>query len=532
MPEILRVFLSSPGDVRNEREIARGVLRRLEDKPLAGGAFRIEVVAWDDAAGTPMLAGVSPQDSVDRFKGKPSSCDLTVVILWGRLGSPGQRADGTFYSSGTVAEYEDARAADRPILVFRKTAEPQSSLDPRIFQEKLQQFRDLQAFVTGIEGKPGLLKGGINPFASEAEFGPRFESAMEVFIADWLKSRKVAAVPEGPQPRRSSGKQAAVPLRPAIEAMLPYRVDRRPQTEPFQTALGETAAALLSSGARTSVLVCLFHGPLEEVPDRMLDCLRDFHVSDLLEQKPFSSPAMEVLLPWPVSGGKTQQRTRRLHHALLKELIAELDDASDLPSDDPVATLQEALRRSGRSLIVRTRVDSRQCTSDDVEVLRQWLRFWETLAERALQDRRARPDGEPQLVTVFVSVEYPKAGLLGGVLRLFKGAPVSRLTGLIDEHEANGPRGILVALPKLSPVPFSSFPDWLNAVVGPWAAHSFPTKAERAKESVRARLRDRYDYEGSEGYVPMRELSPELTAIIDKVKDEVMDEIKKESALP
>jgi hypothetical protein len=69
----------------------------------------VEVVARDDpAAGTPFAATELPQVSVNRFKTPPAACDLTILILWGRLGTPPNlsRADGTPYASGTEWELE------------------------------------------------------------------------------------------------------------------------------------------------------------------------------------------------------------------------------------------------------------------------------------------------------------------------------------------------------------------------------------------------------------------------------------------
>jgi hypothetical protein len=85
----IRVFLSSPGDVADERALARRLLK--EELPydrLLRGRVTFEVVSWDDPAGkTPMPATLTPQDAVNRFGPKPSECDVVVVILWSRLGS-------------------------------------------------------------------------------------------------------------------------------------------------------------------------------------------------------------------------------------------------------------------------------------------------------------------------------------------------------------------------------------------------------------------------------------------------------------
>jgi hypothetical protein len=87
------------------------------------------VFSWDDpAAGVPLLATLTPQEAVNQGLGRPADCDITVVILWSRLGSPlradvFRKPDGEPYRSGTEGEYEDARAAGRDVLVYRRTSQ-------------------------------------------------------------------------------------------------------------------------------------------------------------------------------------------------------------------------------------------------------------------------------------------------------------------------------------------------------------------------------------------------------------------------
>jgi hypothetical protein len=87
----LRIFISSPSDVSEERRLARelvdGVLRK---DPAFRDHLLIESVAWDDPeAPTPMLATEEPQISVNAAKPRPSQCDIVVVTLWSLRRSPG-----------------------------------------------------------------------------------------------------------------------------------------------------------------------------------------------------------------------------------------------------------------------------------------------------------------------------------------------------------------------------------------------------------------------------------------------------------
>ena len=87
-----------------------------------------EVVSWDHPHdGTPLLAHLTPQEAVLRFKHRPSECDIVIVILAARLGThlsldAFKRPDGSAYRSGTEWEFEDAwNATPRPdILVYSR----------------------------------------------------------------------------------------------------------------------------------------------------------------------------------------------------------------------------------------------------------------------------------------------------------------------------------------------------------------------------------------------------------------------------
>ena len=105
-PQQIRVFLSSPGDVADERGLAHKVAAELSAEPFLRDRAVVRVVSWDDpAAPAPMLADRTPQASVSRARRKPSECDIVVVILWTRLGTPlpdeHRKADGGTYGSGT-----------------------------------------------------------------------------------------------------------------------------------------------------------------------------------------------------------------------------------------------------------------------------------------------------------------------------------------------------------------------------------------------------------------------------------------------
>ena len=88
-PLHIRIFLSSPGDVADERSVALQVLERIQYYPLLRGQITVEVIAWDKpGADTPLLATMTPQEAINQGLPTPAECDIVVVIFWARMGMP------------------------------------------------------------------------------------------------------------------------------------------------------------------------------------------------------------------------------------------------------------------------------------------------------------------------------------------------------------------------------------------------------------------------------------------------------------
>ena len=109
----VRLFLASPGDVAEERSQVEQVTKQLGNEDRYRDAINLQIIGWDQP-GMPitMRAGETPQDSVTGQLPLPSECDIAVVILWSRIGTPlpetKRKRDGGRYLSGTEWEYEDA----------------------------------------------------------------------------------------------------------------------------------------------------------------------------------------------------------------------------------------------------------------------------------------------------------------------------------------------------------------------------------------------------------------------------------------
>jgi hypothetical protein len=136
-PRHFLIFLSSPGDVSEERRLSRKLIKeRLPVDPFLRDRATFDAVSWDDPdAGTPMLGTMTPQECVNRFGAKPSDCDIVVVVLWSRMGTPlsdnYRKANCERLLSGTEWEYEDAINADPApdLLIYRRDETPRIDID-------------------------------------------------------------------------------------------------------------------------------------------------------------------------------------------------------------------------------------------------------------------------------------------------------------------------------------------------------------------------------------------------------------------
>jgi hypothetical protein len=144
----LRVFVSSPADVRPERLLAERVVQRLDRE--FSHHLRLETVMWEHE---PLLASHHFQERIT----PPHETDIVVVILWSRLGLalPHDKFPGPLSMkgvTGTEWEFEDTlkshRERNQPdILLYRKQADVTGSLnDETAVYRRLQQMQQVRDF--------------------------------------------------------------------------------------------------------------------------------------------------------------------------------------------------------------------------------------------------------------------------------------------------------------------------------------------------------------------------------------------------
>ncbi len=141
-----RIFISSPGDVSQERALAFRVIKRLQRVFIQH--FRLIPVFWEKL---PLEAAGSFQEEIERIS-SPAEADVVVFIIWSRLGTPlgpqFHKPDGSPHGSGTEYEFEVSLKArqdtgSKPaILVYIKEAD----IDPgKVSRNEVQQLSEIQA---------------------------------------------------------------------------------------------------------------------------------------------------------------------------------------------------------------------------------------------------------------------------------------------------------------------------------------------------------------------------------------------------
>lgn len=180
----LRIFVSSPGDVGEERRLTARVIERLSFE--WQGRVLLEPYFWEHE---PLRATAHFQAQIPR----PAESDVVLCVLWSRLGTrlppDVTREDGSRYASGTEFEFEDAYSAHQrlgtpDLLVYRRTSKAITELDSeeRVL-ERLEQKRALDAFVDRwFKHAEGHLTAALHTFEHPAEFEKQLERHLRRLI--------------------------------------------------------------------------------------------------------------------------------------------------------------------------------------------------------------------------------------------------------------------------------------------------------------------------------------------------------------
>ncbi|MEQ9123615.1 MAG: hypothetical protein RIM80_13750, partial [Alphaproteobacteria bacterium] len=131
-----------------------------------------------------MRAERTAQHNVDWAKGTADQCDMTVAILWSRLGTSFKHDDGKTWRSGTEKEVHDALSRPAPELrVFRCTRAPPEGADEA-------QRAAAQDFAAGQDDGP--IQSHI-PYASVESFEIELRRQLTKWI--WGEVDRMALAP-------------------------------------------------------------------------------------------------------------------------------------------------------------------------------------------------------------------------------------------------------------------------------------------------------------------------------------------------
>lgn len=185
----LKIFISSPSDVRPERLVAQRVIERL-DKEFQH-YFRLRAMLWERE---PLIATEHFQTMIT----PPAEADIMVVAIWSRLGVrlPPDKFTGRISGgpvTGTEWEFEEAVAAWRAhkipdILLYRKRAPVLASLeDDTELQRRLEDKRAVDQFFRTwfVDDTQNTFRAAAHDFADALAF----EQMLEVHLRGLLQKR-------------------------------------------------------------------------------------------------------------------------------------------------------------------------------------------------------------------------------------------------------------------------------------------------------------------------------------------------------
>lgn len=187
----IRIFLSSPGDCYAERTASHDAAARLNADPVVAAFARVEVVAWDWAAGVPLDALASPQVSVNKRLPVPEDCDVFVGIFRCRFGTPlptteFRRDDGSPFQSGSEYEFDRAwkarrRGAAAPdVLMYRLDAAGTRACATDAQLDLLNGFFEAEPFKQNDQWT-----GSVNRFRNTAHFETLLDGHLRVLLGQW-----------------------------------------------------------------------------------------------------------------------------------------------------------------------------------------------------------------------------------------------------------------------------------------------------------------------------------------------------------
>ena len=187
--QALNIFLASPGDLGDERKIAREVVEELNNSIGRPLGWRIELYGWEDSP----IGIVRPQSQINE---EVNQCDLFVGVLWERWGQPPGESE---FESGFEEELELAKARwtrdSRPeIWLFLK------DIDPKLLKDPGDQTKLVLAFREKTTAEKRLF---YKEFRNTDEWTSEFRKRLSYYLVNLAATRSEATTPSVSPERHS-----------------------------------------------------------------------------------------------------------------------------------------------------------------------------------------------------------------------------------------------------------------------------------------------------------------------------------------
>lgn len=135
--KVIRVFLASPGDLDEERRVAKETVDEINKTWFESLGYHVELMGWEDTVAVFGRAQAIINQDVER-------CELFIGILWKRWGTPPAKSGP--YTSGFQEEFEISverrRKTNQPeISLFFKKVHPAQHSDPGPEFQKVLAFQ-------------------------------------------------------------------------------------------------------------------------------------------------------------------------------------------------------------------------------------------------------------------------------------------------------------------------------------------------------------------------------------------------------
>ncbi len=176
----INIFISSPGDVEQERVAAKRVIQRLNDLSFIASRYVLRALRYEDVV--PAEVGQRPQQTVDRYMVEAGKADIFICILSQRMGTPVlDESTGEQYQSGTEYEFMSAYRSHeqrgKPYILLYRGIKP---LPADVDREQLEQ---VEAFFKQFDGMHAKLKGLYKPYTTAEEFQEMLFRDLDTLIA-------------------------------------------------------------------------------------------------------------------------------------------------------------------------------------------------------------------------------------------------------------------------------------------------------------------------------------------------------------